>query len=104
MELIPRPRSATEMNLQRIFECENRGADALMRESDKRREVLIAFFERTPPSTQMRGIQTNLSNIDAAAFNARQRPDLFSCPLQEPSLYFGLGLFLSRPLDLEFVQ
>jgi hypothetical protein len=103
------------MNLQRIFECENRGADALMRESDKRREVLIAFFERTPPSTQMRGIQTNLSNIDAAAFNARQRPDLFSCPLQEPSLYFGLQgfenwrlflawVFFLKARDLDFVQ
>ena len=63
-----------------------------------------------------RGSQTKLSNIDAVAFNTSQRPDRFSCPLQEPSqhfgrqgfenwrLFFGLGLFLKRPRDLEFVQ
>ncbi len=64
------------------------GAGALTRASDKKREVLIAFFERTPPGTHVRGSHTKLSKIDAVAFNARQRPDLLSCPLQEPSLHF----------------
>jgi hypothetical protein len=59
----------------------------------------------------VRGSQTKLSNIDAVAFNARQRPDRFSCPLQEPSLHFGRQgfenwrLFLAWVFsDLEFVQ
>ena len=116
LELIPRPSSATEMNLQRVFECENAWSGRADAQSDKKREVLIPFFERTPPGTHVRGSQTKLSNIDAVAFNAIQRPDRFSCPLQEPSLHFGrqgfenwvcflaLGLFRPEKKNLEFVQ
>ena len=77
LELIPRPSSTTEMNFPRVFECENAwfGRSA---QSDKKREVLIAFFERTPPGTHVRGSQTKLSNIDLVAFNVSQRPDRFS--------------------------
>jgi hypothetical protein len=56
-------------------------------QSDKKRAVLIAFFERTPPGVHARGSQTKLSHIGAVAFNARQRPDRFSCPLPAPSLH-----------------
>jgi len=79
------------------------GAELTRAQSDKKREVLIDFFERTPPGTHVRGSQTKLSNIDTVAFNARQRPDRFSCPLQEPSLHFGRQGFENWRLFLAWV-
>ncbi len=74
------------------------------------RPLVVALVDT---GTHARGSQTKLSNIDAVASNASQRPDRFSCPLQEPSLhfgrqrfenwrlFFGLGLFLSGSFPLK---
>ncbi len=79
-------------------------------QSDKKRAILSAFFEQTHPGAHARGSQTKLSKIGAVAFNARQRPDRFSCPLPEPSLHSArqgfenwrlfLGSFLKAPLPV----
>jgi hypothetical protein len=72
-------------------------------QSDKKRKVLSASIQRTPPGVHARGSQTKLSHIGAVVFNTRQRPDRFSCPLPAPSLHSARQGFESWRLFLAWV-